>query len=34
MEPKIEGEPELGYVFSPGVHGKGIAREACARALD
>jgi RimJ/RimL family protein N-acetyltransferase len=33
MEPSIEGEPELGYVFSPSVHGQGIAREACAAAL-
>lgn len=29
MEPSIEGEPELGYVFSPRVHGQGIAYEAC-----
>jgi RimJ/RimL family protein N-acetyltransferase len=34
MEPSIEGEPELGYVFSPSVHGKGIAYEACATALE
>jgi RimJ/RimL family protein N-acetyltransferase len=34
MEPSIEGEPELGYVFSPKVHGQGIAFEACAAALD
>jgi RimJ/RimL family protein N-acetyltransferase len=34
MQPMIEGEPELGYVFAPGVHGMGIAREACAGALD
>jgi len=34
IQPKIEGEPELGYVFAPGVHGMGIAREACAGALD
>ncbi len=34
MEPSIEGEPELGYVFSPSVHGQGIAYEACSRALD
>jgi RimJ/RimL family protein N-acetyltransferase len=33
MEPSIEGEPELGYVFSPKVHGQGIAFEACAAAL-
>ena len=34
MQPSIEGEPELGYVFAPGVHGQGIAGEACAAALN
>ena len=34
MEPSIEGEPELGYVFHPKVHGQGIASEACAAALE
>ncbi len=34
MEPSIEGEPELGYVFAPAVHGQGIAYEACKAALD
>jgi RimJ/RimL family protein N-acetyltransferase len=34
MEPNIEGEPELGYVFAPSVHGQGIAAEACAAVLD
>jgi RimJ/RimL family protein N-acetyltransferase len=34
MEPRIEGEPELGYVFARQVHGHGIAREACAAALE
>jgi len=34
MEPSLEGEPELGYVFSPAVHGQGIAFEACKAALD
>jgi len=34
MEPKIEGEPELGYVFAPEVHGQGFAGEACRAALD
>ena len=34
MEPSIEGEPELGYVFSPTVHGQGIAGEACAAVLE
>lgn len=33
MEPSLEGEPELGYVFAPKVHGQGIAREACAAVL-
>jgi len=33
MTPSIEGEPELGYVFDPSVHGHGIAFEACAAAL-
>jgi RimJ/RimL family protein N-acetyltransferase len=33
MEPSLEGEPELGYVFAPSVHGQGIAREACAAVL-
>jgi RimJ/RimL family protein N-acetyltransferase len=33
MQPSLEGEPELGYVFAPSVHGQGIAREACAAAL-
>lgn len=34
MEPSLIGEPELGYVFSPKVHGQGIAFEACKAALD
>jgi RimJ/RimL family protein N-acetyltransferase len=34
MQPKIEGEPEFGYVFVPRVHGLGIAGEACRAALD
>jgi RimJ/RimL family protein N-acetyltransferase len=33
MEPSIAGEPELGYVFMPEVHGQGIACEACATVL-
>lgn len=33
MEPSLDGEPELGYVFAPSVHGQGIAREACEAAL-
>jgi RimJ/RimL family protein N-acetyltransferase len=34
MEPSLEGEAELGYVFSPRVHGQGIAYEACAAVLE
>jgi RimJ/RimL family protein N-acetyltransferase len=34
MEPSIEGEPELGYVFAPRVHGQGFAGEGCAAVLD
>ncbi|HET8749145.1 MAG TPA: GNAT family N-acetyltransferase [Sphingomicrobium sp.] len=34
MEPSIVGEPELGYVFHPSVHGQGIAFEACKAAVD
>ena len=33
MQPSLEGEPELGYVFSPAVHGQGIAYEACSAVL-
>jgi RimJ/RimL family protein N-acetyltransferase len=34
MEPSLEGEPELGYVFDPSVHGQGVAHEGCKVALD
>jgi RimJ/RimL family protein N-acetyltransferase len=34
MRPTIEGEPELGYVFDPSVHGQGIAFEGCKAAID
>ncbi|MFL6727132.1 MAG: GNAT family N-acetyltransferase [Sphingomicrobium sp.] len=34
MEPNIEGDPELGYVFAPRVQGQGIAGEACRAALE
>ena len=34
MEPSIGGEPEMGWIFDPVVHGQGIAFEACAAALD
>jgi RimJ/RimL family protein N-acetyltransferase len=33
MEPDISGEPEMGWIFDPGVHGQGIAFEACSAAL-
>lgn len=33
MEPSIAGEPEMGWIFDPSVHGQGIAFEACAVAL-
>jgi RimJ/RimL family protein N-acetyltransferase len=31
--PSLEGEPELGYVFAPAVHGQGIAYESCCAVL-
>ena len=34
MEPDISGEPEMGWIFDPVVHGQGIAFEACATALN
>ena len=34
MEPDIAGEPEMGWIFDPSVHGPGIAFEACVAALD
>ncbi|MFL6763577.1 MAG: GNAT family N-acetyltransferase [Sphingomicrobium sp.] len=34
MQPSIEGEPELGYVFAPSMHGQGIAGEACSAVLE
>ena len=34
IEPDISGEPEMGWIFDPSVHGKGIAFEACTVALD
>ncbi|MFL6829923.1 MAG: GNAT family N-acetyltransferase [Sphingomicrobium sp.] len=33
MEPSIAGEPEMGWIFDPSVHGQGLAFEACAAAL-
>ena len=34
IEPSIAGEPEMGWIFDPSVHGQGIAFEACTAALD
>ena len=34
MQPDISGEPEMGWIFDPSVHGQGIAYEACRAALD
>jgi RimJ/RimL family protein N-acetyltransferase len=33
MIPSIIGEPEMGWIFDPSVHGRGIAFEACSAAL-
>ena len=33
MVPDISGEPEMGWIFDPSVHGQGIAYEACTAAL-
>jgi RimJ/RimL family protein N-acetyltransferase len=33
MQPSIAGEPEMGWIFDPSVHGQGIAFEACKAAL-
>ena len=33
MQPNIEGQPEMGWIFDRSVHGQGIAREACEAAL-
>ncbi|HVU28941.1 MAG TPA: GNAT family N-acetyltransferase [Sphingomicrobium sp.] len=33
MEPPILGEPEMGWILDPIVHGQGIAFEACQAAL-
>ncbi|MEO5578160.1 MAG: GNAT family N-acetyltransferase [Sphingomicrobium sp.] len=32
--PSMVGLPEMGWIFDTSVHGQGIAREACAAALD
>jgi len=33
MTPSLIGQPEMGWIFDPSVHGQGIAREACEAAL-
>lgn len=33
MEPSLKGEPEIGWVLDPAVHGRGYATEAVAAAL-
>ena len=33
MQPSIADEPEMGWIFDPSVHGRGIAFEACTAAL-
>ena len=33
LEPSFEGQPEMGYMMAPEVHGQGMAREACEAAL-
>ena len=33
MTPPIGDEPEMGWIFDPSVHGRGIAFEACSAAL-
>ena len=32
-QPDISGEPEMGWIFDPSVHGQGLACEACTAAL-
>jgi RimJ/RimL family protein N-acetyltransferase len=34
IEPSIEGEPEMGWIFAPWAQGKGYASEAVAAGLD
>ncbi len=34
MEPQFGDEPEMGWIFDVGVHGQGIAGEACRAALN
>ncbi len=33
LKPSNRGEPEMGWIFDPSVHGQGMAREACRAAL-
>lgn len=34
LEPQFGDEPEMGWIFSPEVHGQGMASEACAAVLE
>jgi RimJ/RimL family protein N-acetyltransferase len=34
MTPSLVGQPEMGWIFDPSVHGQGIAFEACQAALN
>jgi len=34
LVPDFQGAPEMGWIFDPEVHGKGIALEACSAALN
>lgn len=34
MTPSLIGQPEMGWIFDPSVHGQGIAFEACEAALN
>ena len=34
MQPPIDGEPEMGWIFDRSVHGQGIAFEACSAAFE
>jgi RimJ/RimL family protein N-acetyltransferase len=33
MTPSLKGQPEMGWIFDPSVHGQGLAHEACEAAL-
>lgn len=34
LETNFDGHPEMGWIFDPSVHGKGVAGEACRAALE